>query len=239
MTVTSTSSSITYSGDGVATVFPTGFRFLAPAHLVVTRDGVRLSEGSHYTVAGAGDDAGGTVTLLTALASGSELTITRTLPLTQPTSFRTQGDFSPRIHEDALDRLTMQVQQVAREIDGAQPDLTALYSRVSALESGLSTIQAWRSAVGSVVRVSDPIDIGISFSPGHVAFFVTWVSGWKLTDRLLVALDGDSTGVIPARMNVTAVMASTSEVRVTLHNAGGDPQSLSGVRVRVIALGAP
>lgn len=239
MTVTSTTSSVSYYGDGVADAFPTVFRFLDPAHLVVSVDGATLSEGSDYTVSGAGDDAGGTVTLLAGpLDVESLIEIKRTLPLTQPTSFRAQGDFSPRVHEDALDRLAMQVQQVAREASGDLPWVNSLYARVSALESQVSALQSWRAAVGQVVRVSDPIDVGASFSPGHAAFFSAPVSGWKMTDRLLVALDVDSSGPIPARMNVAAVMTSTSEVRVSLHNAGGDPQNLLGVRLRVIALGA-
>ena len=127
MTVTSTSSSVTYVGDGVVTAFPTGFRFLEAAHLVVDLDGAPLSEGTDYTVAGAGADAGGTVTLLAGpLELGAELRITRTVPLTQLTAFRTQGEFSPRLHEDALDLLTMAVQQLQREFDAALVRIAAL-----------------------------------------------------------------------------------------------------------------
>lgn len=127
MTVTSTTSSVSYAGDGVVDEFPTGFRFLATSDLEVSVDGVPLSEGVDYVVAGAGDDAGGDVTLVAGpLASGSEISIARTVPLLQATSFRTQGDFSPRLHEDALDHLTMAVQQLQRSLDDALARLTAL-----------------------------------------------------------------------------------------------------------------
>lgn len=167
MTITSTSSFVTFVGDGVATAFPTGFRFLAPEHLVVELDGALLSEGVDYTVAGTGDDAGGTVTLLAALALGAELRITRTMPLVQETSFRTHGSFSPRLHEDALDRLTMQMQQVSRNtesaaaIPGIEAALNALDADVDALRYPIATGSFTpRALVDRLADVRNPLDFG-------------------------------------------------------------------------------
>jgi hypothetical protein len=53
----------------------------------------------------------------TAVASGVFLRIKREVPFTQPTEIGEEGDFSPRIHEQLFDKLTMMAQQLDRRID--------------------------------------------------------------------------------------------------------------------------
>ena len=70
MTVSTTTSKVSYSGNGSTTAFSVGFYFLANSHLKVI---VRASDGTEtvktlttdYTVSGAGNPSGGTVTMLT------------------------------------------------------------------------------------------------------------------------------------------------------------------------------
>lgn len=110
-----------YAGNGVTTAFSTGFYFLAASDLRVTIIPVGLAPiiqtlGVHYTVTvpAPGSGAAGTVTMLTPPASGADVYIERDVPFVQDTSFRTQGSFSPAVHEDALDRLEFQLQQLDR-----------------------------------------------------------------------------------------------------------------------------
>lgn len=49
--------------------------------------------------------------LTSALPAGYKISIERSTPVTQEASIRNQGGFFPEIHEDALDKLTMLVQQ--------------------------------------------------------------------------------------------------------------------------------
>lgn len=61
------------------------------------------------------DDDNGTVVYPAsgaALAAGKEVRIVREVPYTQLTQIGTEGAFNPKIHEDALDKLTMLVQQL-------------------------------------------------------------------------------------------------------------------------------
>jgi lysophospholipase L1-like esterase len=120
--VTTTTSSVEYTCNGSTTAFAVPFRFLEAGHLVVKRTATStgaettLILTTDYTVAGAGA-ASGTVATTGAsspCASGNTLSIERVVPLTQPTSFRSQRDFSPATHENAFDRLTMGVQQIDR-----------------------------------------------------------------------------------------------------------------------------
>ena len=63
-----------------------------------------LSIGGNYTVAGAGDANGGSVTLSIAPLSGSTLIIFRDPPLTQEADYTANGRFPAESHERALDK---------------------------------------------------------------------------------------------------------------------------------------
>lgn len=116
MTVSSQVSSVSYLGDGVTTLLPVPYYFLEQEHLTVTRVNLdtttqTLILGSDYSVAGAGNQAGGSVTMFVAPASGVQIIIDRTVPATQETDYVANDPFPAESHERALDKLTMLVQQ--------------------------------------------------------------------------------------------------------------------------------
>ena len=120
MTVPSTTSRVTYAGDGGSVAFPVSFYFLANADLVVLLvdgDGISTTQvlNTNYTVAGAGNEAGGTVTMLVAPPSGYTLIIYRDPAVTQLTDYAPNDPFPAETHERALDRLTM-ISQRNREL---------------------------------------------------------------------------------------------------------------------------
>jgi hypothetical protein len=144
VTVATDVSSVDYVGNGVTTAFAVPFPFLANAHLVLTRtvdevDTV-LTEGVDYTLTGAGG-ASGTATLTEPLASGAGLNIERNVPLTQETAFTAQGTFSPALHERALDKLTMMVQQLSRCCAPLQASVAAVEAAVSAIEADVAELE--------------------------------------------------------------------------------------------------
>ena len=70
MTVSTTTSRVRYEGDGATSVFPIPFKFVDNAHVKVTlRDAASREtpwrEGSEYRLSGAGNDSGGSLTVLT------------------------------------------------------------------------------------------------------------------------------------------------------------------------------
>lgn len=122
MTVSSTTTKVSYSGNGSTTVFAYGFKIFADADLrVIERaaDGTETVKSltTHYTVSGAGTDSGGNVTFGTAPASGVTVIIKRNLSLTQGTDYVANDPFPAESHEEALDRLTFIAQQQAEQID--------------------------------------------------------------------------------------------------------------------------
>ena len=122
MTVSSTTSSVSYAGDGATTIFPVSFYFLDGAHVkAVLRDDSSGSETpwtqpADFAIAGAGEQAGGTLTATAAPASGRTLLIYRDVPATQETDYVENDPFPAESHERALDKVTMIVQQLGREI---------------------------------------------------------------------------------------------------------------------------
>ncbi|EBB2277710.1 phage tail protein [Salmonella enterica] len=106
-----------YIGNGVTTSFPYTFRIFKKSDLVVqvvdlNENITELILDTDYTVTGAGGYSGGNVILMSALANGYQISISRELPVTQETDLRNQGKFFAEVHEDAFDKLTMLIQQV-------------------------------------------------------------------------------------------------------------------------------
>lgn len=123
MTVSSEVKRSDFAGNGSTTAFATGFRFLQNSDIkvILTVDSTGVEtvqvEITNYTLTGAGLDAGGTVTMLIAPPTGTTLTIKRDVPLTQGTDYIENDDFPAESHEEALDKLTMIVQQIQEELD--------------------------------------------------------------------------------------------------------------------------
>ena len=124
MTVTTQTSTASYYGNGSTVAFAVPFYFLANTHLqVILRDAEGIETvktlTTDYSVTGAGVSSGGTVTMVTAPASGQTLVIKRNVPITQETDYQENDPFPAATHEMALDKLTMIVQQQDGELDNA------------------------------------------------------------------------------------------------------------------------
>ena len=120
MTVQSQTSKTQYNGDGSTTGFSTVFAFTNDADVTVILTDVNNIDttqvlSSNYTLTGAGTGSAGTVTMITAPASGERLTIFRDPPLTQNTDYIESDPFPAESHEAALDKLT-HIAQRTREI---------------------------------------------------------------------------------------------------------------------------
>lgn len=117
MSISSTTTSVAYDGTGAQLQFAVSFPFMAASDLAVAVDGVIQVLNTDYTVTG-GSDSTGNVIFNSAPPTGSgNVLIQRITPALQPTNFRTQGQFYPKVHEVALDRLTMLIQEILSDIE--------------------------------------------------------------------------------------------------------------------------
>lgn len=120
MTVKSDQRKVIYSGNGVTTSFTIPFYFINDADIQVSvNDGTTPTDlilGTDYTLSGAGVETGGTLTTVSPVASGSEIAILRNVPYKQEMDIPENDIFPSQNMERALDRLTMQTQQLAEQV---------------------------------------------------------------------------------------------------------------------------
>jgi len=122
MTVSSTTTKNSYSGDGSTTTFAYAFKIFADADLTVILRSAAGTETvqtltTNYSVTNAGNANGGNVVFVTAPASGVTVVIRRNIAQTQTTDYTANDPFPAESHEDALDRLTFIAQQQQEELD--------------------------------------------------------------------------------------------------------------------------
>ncbi len=122
MTVSSTTTKVSYSGNGSTTVFAYTFKIFAAAEITVI---IRSSTGTetvkslttHYTLSNIGVDGGGNVTFGSAPASGETVVLIRNTPNTQTLDLVENDPFLSSSFEDTLDKITHQLIEQQEEID--------------------------------------------------------------------------------------------------------------------------
>lgn len=102
---------VQYVGDGAQKSFTYPFPVFTAADLEIWIDAARQTTG--FTVAGAGDTAGGTVTFTVAPAHGAAVTLRRRLAVERITDFLESGPLSARSLNREFDVLTAALQQTA------------------------------------------------------------------------------------------------------------------------------
>lgn len=123
MTVTSDENKITYVGNGVTKDFSVPFYFINDTDIKVSvNDGISTTDliiNQDYTLTGAGEQNGGSITVNTAIPTGVKLLILREVPFFQNLDIPENDRFPSQNMERALDRLTMQTQQLKEQVDRA------------------------------------------------------------------------------------------------------------------------
>lgn len=120
MTISEATNKITLTCDGIITEFDFSFKYFNNADILVylpdagdlATDSDLQTEGSDYTLASTDKNAGGTVTFMSAPADTKEVFIIRKMELSQTNQFKPNTNFPEQVIENALDKLTMEVQQL-------------------------------------------------------------------------------------------------------------------------------
>lgn len=151
MTVQSTTARADYQGNNVTTLFTVPFYFLDNTHLKVVRTDnssspptvATLVIGTDYVVVGAGAQIGGTVQTTVAPTAAQVLTVLRSVPFTQLIHYVPNDPFPAATHEQALDQLTMEVQELN--------EITSHALQLPTYEAPPSTIPAAASRANTVL----------------------------------------------------------------------------------------
>ena len=125
MAVSSTSTVVSYTGNGSTTSFAVTFPLQGTGsaaelevvqRTILTGAEAVLSYTTHYTVTG-GSGSTGTVVMASAPANTVQIHIRRTTTRTQTVDYTANDPFPADTHELALDRLAMSVQEIEEELD--------------------------------------------------------------------------------------------------------------------------
>ena len=125
MTISSTTTKNSYSGNASTVAFAYGFFIPASTDIQVI---IRSSTGTetvkaegtgsaNYGISGVGASGGGTVTFVTAPASGETVVLRRNTAKTQATDYVANDPFPAETHEAALDKLTIVGQDLQEQVD--------------------------------------------------------------------------------------------------------------------------
>ena len=124
MTVSSTTTKNSYSGNGSTTEFAYGFKIFDDDDITViirtdaTGAETTKTKTTHYTVSGVGSASGGNVTFTSGNIPTSAQTVVliRDTARTQLTDYVANDPFPAESHEDALDKLTLITQELEEEL---------------------------------------------------------------------------------------------------------------------------
>jgi len=124
MTISTTTIKNSFSGDGSTVAFTYTFPINTTSEILVIERSATGTEtiraegtgSTNYGIANNGA-AGGIVTMVTAPVSGVTLILRRNTALTQETDYVANDPFPAETHEDALDKLQMQTQELQEQAD--------------------------------------------------------------------------------------------------------------------------
>lgn len=158
-----------FAGNDVITDFPFSFKVFSTADVLVVRADSKGAEytlklGTDYTVslnANQNTSPGGTVVKASPLVTGDKIVITSRVANLQPTDLTNQGGFYPAVINAALDRATIQIQQLSEKVDRSAKlpitrteDADALSSDIVVLADNLSSVNTVAGSIGGVNTVA-------------------------------------------------------------------------------------
>lgn len=110
---------VQYVATSSQTAFTYPFPIFEDADLLVYVNDTLMTLTTDYTVSGEGGDNGGTVTFVTGRTAGQVITIARDVAMERTTDFAQNGPRRSADINDELDRMTMYMQQLKRDLNRA------------------------------------------------------------------------------------------------------------------------
>lgn len=242
MAVSTGYTALSYAGTGAQTAFVITWQFFDAADLVVTlidSSGVETSQTitTHYSVTGGRDSDGlpatGTLTMVTAPASGASLRILRSTPRVQSSTWTKSGPFSAKTLEAALDREMLCIQELVVSVSGGIGGDVMTLNTAGATNYWDAQSNVVRN-VANATASTDAINYGqllsmVSDSP-VTATTATESTTISTAGNHVIMANGDvATVTIGAGIDWCMVSRSSQSVaNVTVVSAGGPSVTIEG-----------
>jgi hypothetical protein len=214
MTLSNLTNTVSYTAAGNSEeTFSIPFPFFADSEIFLLEAGVLQTQGTIYTLTGAGDPSGGTATYVGTPTASATVKIVRMLPLEQNTDLQETGRFSAEAVEDQHDRAVMMAQQGLQlnttdgnTFDARTHKIVNVVDPTDAQDAATKTwVDSQISGSGDVPTPSDPGDDGkhLEANSGAAAWATTYeVPAATAVDQGLIAtstaLGGSAFATIPA-----------------------------------------
>lgn len=227
MTVKSDQRKIIYQGNGTTTQFAVPFYFIQNADIQASvNDGTTTTDlvlGTDYTLTGAGVETGGTLTTVSPVAAGSEIAILRAVAYKQEMDIPENDIFPSQNMERALDRLTMQTQQLAEQVDRSVKvdvfsdvdpaffglEIEALYAIKDDLTTDAANISAITTTAGSIANVN---------AVAGNATNINAVAGNETNINAAVANATNINAAVANETNINAAVANETNINAVAGN---------------------
>jgi len=184
MTVSSTTTRNSYTGDGTTTVFAYTFKIFDDDDITVilrtTATGTETvqTKTTDYSVSGVGVTSGGNITFVTAPTAAQTVVLLRQTAQTQTTDYTPNDPFPAASHEDALDKLTLIQQDQQDELDRA-----IKLSRTNTMTSTEFTVGASTRA-NKILAFDSSGELAVTQEIG--TFTGDWASGTSYQQRDII-----------------------------------------------------
>lgn len=205
---------VQFSANGVQTQFSFLFPIFENTDLEVYLDTVKQSSG--YTILGAGESAGGSVTFDAAPGNAIVVTLVRRVAVQRISDFQESGEFRAKVINDELDYLTAALQQVA--------DDQSRSMQLPATQTGTIDTEVPAPVANTTIMWNDTAD-GFANGPtaDNVANAQTYATNTAAdavqvaVDRVQTGLDATATALsaASAASNASAAGTSTSSVAIS------------------------
>jgi len=243
MTLSTTVNVKTYTGDNSTVAFSFPYLFYANSDLVATVNGVVKVLDTDYTVTGAENPAGGTVTFMTAPATSAAIVLKRIVDYTQETDLENFDGNPADVTEKQFDLIVMQTQQLAEQADRGiyAPTGTALTTNeISGTINATSKLLSL-STDGPQVNNIDADDLTNLISieddistVADISVNVTTVAGISSNVTTVAGISSNVTTVAGIAANVTTVAGISANV-TTVAGISADVTTVAGIAADVTA----
>ena len=265
MTVSSNAARVGYAGDGATATFAIPFYILDADDLtVILRDAAGAetvwTRGAEYTVSGAGNPAGASITVSTGPinhtpAGGTTLVILRSVPLTQETDY-TEGDPLPAATlERDFDKARMVDQQISETLDRALKFAdSSTVAGITVPDPAADQVMKWNAAadglenwatvtdISAVAAVADDIDVLAAIAADVTTAVamganITTVAGIASAVVGVAGIAADVAAVVGIAGPVTTVAAARVDIQA-LGPISADIATVAGMAADVSAVAA-